>query len=242
MDQNYLSGKRIVIPQEYQAKRSSEKKINYATIPGKEEKGTNNEAETSDDVVATEQKTKQENINDYAHFPSQEGLWVKLLDDDVLIDVDAAFQTADDKAGYILEHATMGRTRLFVVGNANGNVALFWRNGSSYFDRTFNVNPNNTPIHAISTSRSFTAVSKGKAVVFLNLGRQTMMKHECHGGLTDITNMVFDHLSVQIMYAASVDGDIFVFNTRTRSKHSGLICKLMYKLQTNTTYLCNLLL
>ena len=47
----------------------------------------------------------------------------------------------------------------------------------------------------LAGSRAFIAASKGKSIAFLNIGRQTIMKHECHAALADISSIVFDSLN-----------------------------------------------
>ena len=226
LDQRYLSGKRIVL--------SKMKKMEAAVA---EKEKADEENEENEEKVTETTEENEERAEEESYYPPKEGLWVKVFDEDVLIQTNETFSTADEQIDYVFEHASMGRTRLFLIGNSVGQVGIFWRNGSSYYNRKFEINAKKkTPIHAISASRSFTAVSKGKSIAFLNLGRQTVLKHECHAGLSEITSIVYDHIHSQIMYAASVDGEIFVFNARTRSKNSGLMCKLLYKLNSNTTY------
>ena len=169
--------------------------------------------------------------------PSKDGIWIK-FEDSVLVDTTSTFKSSVEQSGYTLAHSAMGRSRLLLIGNTNGDVGVFRRNGSTYYDLKFELGAKAVP--ALAGSRAFIAASKGKSIAFLNIGRQTIMKHECHAALADISSIVFDSLNSQILYAASVDGEIFAFNTRARSKHSGLVCKLMYKLQSNSSYAASL--
>ena len=56
------------------------------------------------------------------------------------IQTNETFSTADEQIDYVFEHASMGRTRLFLIGNSVGQVGIFWRNGSSYYNRKFEIN------------------------------------------------------------------------------------------------------
>ena len=219
VDRKFMSGNRIPI-----AKKRD--------VSGK----TDDVIETKEDAEKSiSEETQDENAE--SDEPSKVGIWVK-FEDSVLVDTTSTFKSNVEQSGYSFAHSAMGRSRLLLIGNSNGDVGVFRRNGSTYYDLKFELGAKAMP--ALAGSRAFIAASKGKSIAFLNIGRQTIMKHECHAALADISSIVFDSLNSQILYAASVDGEIFAFNTRARSKHSGLVCKLMYKLQSNSSYAASL--
>ena len=133
--------------------------------------------------------------------------------------------------GVFVRMVGLGRMKMILIGDTSGALEVYFRNGTLSY--VFPVTTEK-PILAMTHSLVNVAVSHGKAVHFYNPSRHQVFQHICHGGMGDIVSLAYDKLLAQVLYAASDDGTIYVFNTRSRTKR-GVGCQLLHQLRVNFT-------
>ena len=101
--------------------------------------------EKTDDALETHKKTPKKIISEETQGedaesdePSKVGIWIK-FEDSVLVDTTSTFKTSVEQSGYTLAHSAMGRSKILLIGNTNGDVGIFRRNGSTYYDPKFEL-------------------------------------------------------------------------------------------------------